>query len=117
MTLGAAATLPIWLPVGAITAVSLTGCGGGGGGGTSTAIRTPAAPVSSALTVSASNLAPTALTPVVLTVEGLDFSRAFTVTLTIRSGTSVALTPVRVSGATNAVVIAMPLYIDPASGT
>jgi hypothetical protein len=116
MTLSALATRSMWLPTGLGVVTSLTACGGGGESGSPVALGTPAAPASGALTISTSNVSPTALTPVALTVAGLDFNSAFTVTLSTASDASVPLPPVRVSSATNLIVIAMPLYIDPTSG-
>lgn len=115
MTLSALAARSLWLPTGFGALTSLTACGGGGG---PASLGTPSSPspTSGALTISTTNTSPTALTPVALTVAGLDFSTAFTVTMHTAAGASVPIPPVRVNSASNLIVIAMPLYLDPTTG-
>jgi hypothetical protein len=72
--------------------------------------------INGAIVISSSNTAPTALTPVVLNVTGLDFTTAFTVQLVNSSGYSGVLQPVRTDAANGVVVVAAPLYIDPTTG-
>ena len=57
---------------------------------------------------------PTALTPLTVNTAGLDAAQAVTITLTGPSGYSAVLKPIRV-GSNDSIVVAMPLYFDPAT--
>jgi hypothetical protein len=72
--------------------------------------------VKGAIVITASTSSPTALTPVALSVVGVDFTKAFTVQLANSSGYSATLTPIRTDTTGGVVVVAAPLYIDPSSG-
>jgi hypothetical protein len=73
--------------------------------------------INGAIVIVGSTNAPTALTPVVLNVVGLDFTTAFTVQLSNPAGYSSLLTPIRVNAGEGVVVVAAPLYIDPTTGS
>jgi hypothetical protein len=62
-----------------------------------------------------SNATPTALTPITLQALNLDTNSPFTVTWTWPDASTTDVTPIRFD-ATGSIVLATPLYIDPATG-
>ena len=73
--------------------------------------------VTATLSITAvSNAAPTALTPVTLSMTGLDTTQPFTITLAGANGYPLASTPIRTGCDGSYVVIGAPLYIDPTTG-
>jgi len=65
--------------------------------------------------VSVSNASPTALTPISVLTTGLDPSSPFTVSLSNSSGYAATLKPISTK-TDGTVVVAAPLYLDPATG-
>jgi hypothetical protein len=118
LALGAVAAHSQLISAGAGAAMALTGCGSGSGtSGGGVSVAPPVSTPSASITISASTSTPTALTPVVLNVVGLDFTMPFKVQLINSSGYSSVLSPVRTSAANGVVVVAAPIYIDPTTGS
>jgi hypothetical protein len=114
LTLNASTGVISGTPTAAAVLTTYTITASNAGGSTSFAL---AITINGAIVISASTNTPTALTPVALTVVGLDLTKAFTVQLSNSSGYSAVLNPIRTNAANGIVVVAAPLYINPTTGT
>lgn len=93
----------------------LSGCGSGSTAGSSGGGPTPPSP-SAALTItSLSNSSPSALSPLYISTSGLDVTQPVAAMVSNGAGYSAVLKPLRVQN-DGTIVVAVPLFVDPATG-